>query len=313
MVKVFDTIIVTTAADYKRIRPNLNRLIGLLPGKRIIFIGNSDVKKYMEEDHLTPSERCGFMDENDILPFNSVNKCMEKLLNATNIPRGLTGWYYQQFLKMSYSYHSRHPYYLSWDGDTVPCKAFEMFDSDTHKPFFDMKYENHEEYFITLNKLFPSMGKIINRSFISEHMLFNCEFMNELIDEISSLTNIPGNTYYEKILASIRIEALQSNSFSEFETYGTYVSIRHPGAYSYKDWHSIRYGSIYFKAAELTSDDYAWIGRDFDAISFEKRQEYNPEIAALFTDPRYRSQLTARQIIEAIQDNSEGMREEWND
>ena len=136
--------------------------------------------------------------------------------------------------------------------------------------------------------------------------------MKDLISQIEANYNLQGYSFYEKILSAINPDKLLSNSFSEFETYGSFVAMNYSSVYRLKDWHSIRYGSLYFKSDQLTEEDYEWLGKDFDAITFEKNQEYNADIANLFRNPVYRRQLTARQFIEAIQDSStEGLREEW--
>lgn len=310
MSEKFDAIIVTTAADYKRVRNNYKRIVDLMPAEKLIFVGSEEVGRLVKEEPF--ADRLDFINENDILPFDDVHNVVKAILERDDVPRGVTGWYYQQFLKMKYSEISEHPYYMSWDGDTVPTKSFSMIDEKTGKPYFDLKYENHEEYFITIGRLFKGMGKVIGKSFISEHMLFKCEFMREIISEIENNPKLQGDTFYEKILRAIRPGELVSNSFSEFETYGTYVALRHQEAYRVKNWHSIRYGSIYFIPDKITEEDYAWLSRDFDAVSYEKNQDYNPSIANLFVDPQYRNTLTPRQIVEAIQEgSSEGMVEVW--
>lgn len=307
----FDAIIVTTAADYKRVRSNVKRIKDLLPAERIIFVGSEEVGQLVSEEPF--SDKLGFINENDIIPFDDVHKIVKDILGTEDVPRGVTGWYYQQFLKMKYSEIAGHDYYLSWDGDTVPTKAFSMFDDITGKPYFDVKSEYHEEYFITMNRMFPGMGKVIGKSFISEHMLFKCEYMKKLMEVIMKNVQVEGSTFYEKILRSIREGQLDSNSFSEFETYGTYVALMHTDAYKLRSWHSIRYGSIYFVPERLVEADYQWMSVDFDAVSFEKNQNYDLGIAPIFYNPEYRLKLTARQIIEAIQEgSSEGMVEVWD-
>lgn len=79
-------------------------------------------------------------------------------------------------IRLQYAMICNDEYYMSWDGDTVPCKAFSMFDS-SGKPHFDMKHEYHEEYFITMHKILPEIDKIAGCSFISEHMIFNRNYM----------------------------------------------------------------------------------------------------------------------------------------
>lgn len=306
----YTAIIVITLADYLRVRENFERILNFLPAKNITVIGQKEIADYIAKDNY--DGRLNFIEENSLVKFEDVEKTILEILKVDKIGRGVVGWYYQQFLKMKYATICEDEYYLTWDGDTIPTKAFSMFDATGEKPLFHMKYENHEEYFITIKTLL-GMDKIIRKSFISEHMLFNKQIMLELIKAIENNNTIEGNYFYEKIMHSIRKSEVLSNSFSEFETYGTYVAYKHSEAYRLREWHSIRYGSLYFKPEELTETDYEWIGKDFDAISFEKNQDYNPEIAKFFFDPKYREKLTARQVVEAIQDSSsEGLREEWN-
>lgn len=307
----YDVIVVITPNDFVRVEPNFVRILDLSGVENIIFLGSAKVGEMISGKSW--ADRAVFMNEEDVIPFEKVRDVFKSILGVSDVPRGLVGWYYQQFLKMEYSKYSKNKYYLVWDGDTVPTKAFSMFDSEMDKPFFDMKYENHEEYFVTMKKLL-GYGKVVKKSFISEHMLFDKDIMAELISKIEANDSIQGDKYYEKVLFSIRAGELQSNSFSEFETYGTFATVNYPNAYIMKDWHSIRYGSVYFKPEEMTNEDYEWIGKDFDAVSYEKGMEYNPDIAALFTNSEFREKLSARQIVEAIQDSSsEGMREEWED
>lgn len=308
---LFDVIIVTTAADYRRVRCNVQRIFDLVPAEHFYFVGSAEVGELVEEGKF--GKRIGFIDENSLIPFDDVHKVVKEILNTQDVPRGVTGWYYQQFLKMKYSEVSKHNYYMTWDGDTVPCKEFSMFSAESGQPYFDVKTEYHEEYFTTLSNIFPGMKKVIGKSFISEHMLFNRDVMKKMIEEIESDDRLTGTSFYEKILKAVRFGELRSNSFSEFETYGTYVAYRYRDMYKLRNWHSIRYGSMYFIPGDMTDADYRWLGSDFDAVSYEKNQEFVPEISKYFMSPEYRTKLSPRYIIETIQDfSSEGMKEEWD-
>lgn len=201
---------------------------------------------------------------------------------------------------------------MTWDGDTVPCREFFMF-AENGKPYFDMKHEYHEEYFTTMTALDPTLGKTATKSFISEHMIFECKYMQELIAKIESRDDIPGKTFWEKILRVIRIEHIQENSFSEFETYGTYMLVNHPEVYEFRNWHSFRYGGYYFHPEQMKEQDYNWLGKDFFAISFEKGHEVREDLDNLFNNPVYQSKLTARQMVQIAQEESEGYEEVWED
>ena len=310
----YDALIVVTPADFVRVKVNYDRLFDLLPVRKIIFIGSDEVCHMAVE--LPYGDKVSWINENDIVNFDEVHSLLEKrlepVLNGEKLPRRVTGWYYQQFLKMQYAYICPDEYYMVWDGDTVPCKKFSMFSAEA-KPYLDLKHEEHEEYFVTLSKILPGMGKVIGPSFISEHMLMNKAIMTDMLKDIESNPNIDGDKYWEKILNAIPTEKLQSNSFSEFETYGTYVALRHQNAYKLRDWHSFRYGSEFFVPETMKDSDFEWLGRDFFAISFEKNQSVRPDHANLFDNPEYQSKLSARQMLQVVQEvMSEGYEEKWD-
>lgn len=308
----YDTLIMTTERDFLRLQSNYHRLVRYMQSERLIFVGNKDVGCAVEKAGL--GSRVEFLDENEILRFDSVNMVMQEILKKESVPRGITGWYYQQFLKMQYALECKDEYYLVWDGDTIPCRMVQMFCEEDKKPYLDMKREYHEEYFRTLSRLFPDMKKNVDKSYISEHMLMKCSIMKQLIHDIEQQKNVEGKAFYEKILHAVNPLELESNSFSEFETYGTYVSYRYPESYEMRDWHSFRYGAEFFDPEKISDSDYEWLGRDFDAITFEKNQSVREDHKEIFTKKEYQQKLSARQILEiAQQEFEEGYLEVWDE
>ncbi len=314
-VNSYDAIIVVTAADYKRLQRNYQRLLSYMPSRRVLFVGDEAVFPLVQA--LKGDDKAGFINENDILPFDHVHEVMKHalkdILNGRELPRGVTGWYYQQFLKMQYASLCPDEYYLVWDGDTIPCKPFSMFQENGNIPYLDLKQEYHEEYFRVMAKLIPGMEKNIRKSFIAEHMLIKCNIMRKLISEIEQNSIIPGTAFWEKIIYAIDTDKLQSNSFSEFETYGTFVVSRYPDAYRFRDWHSFRYGGLYFNPNTISDRDFAWLGRDFYAISFEKGHTIREDHQNLFDNPKYQEKLSARRMLEIAQEEAiEGYEEVWD-
>lgn len=308
----YNVLIVITAKDFLRLQANYHRLVRNMPVGSLIFIGGSQVGELTEAANL--GERVRFINENDILPFDKVHETMKDALQVKELPRGITGWYYQQFLKMQYSAFCEEEYYMVWDGDTIPCRTIQMFRQQDNVPYLDMKSEYHEEYFQTLGALFPGMGKCIKKSFIAEHMLICRDIMKELIGEIMQNPSLQGNTFYERIIRCIDREKLTENSFSEFETYGTYVCYRHPDVYRLRSWHSLRYGGCFFDPDTISDSDFEWLGRDFDAISFEKGHTVQDEQKDIFTKKEYQQKLSARQVLEIVQQEfEEGYKEDWED
>jgi hypothetical protein len=255
-------------------------------------------------------ESVGFVDENELLGFDEVAKCMtdhlRPLLGDEPVPRGAVGWYYQQFLKMEYSRICNDDYYMVWDGDTIPAAPFSMFQQESGKPYLDMKQEYHALYFETIEKILPGMRKVIGRSFISEHMLFNTAIMRELIARLELNAGLPGKCYWEKIIHAIRPEFISEAAFSEFETYGTYVAFTHPDHYKLRDWHSFRLGAEFFDPETICDRDYEWLGKDFNAISFEKNQAVREDHRNLFDNPEYQEKLSAKKMLEIAQEEFNG-------
>ncbi len=300
--QIYDALIVVTAKDYVRLQSNYHRMLKYLPVRKLLFIGSEEVGALVRNSGL--GERAGFINENELLPFSDVHGVMRDALKdivREELPRGITGWYYQQFLKMQYAFVCQDTYYLVWDGDTVPCRLFSMFREETETPYLDLKTEYHEEYFVTLGRLLPGMHKCIQKSFIAEHMLMKADIMKELIASIEANQDIPGERFWEKIIRSIDADKLQENSFSEFETYGTFVAYRHSAAYRLRDWHSFRYGGEFFDPDKITESDLEWLGRDFYAISFEKGHYVREDHKNLFDNKEYQAKLSARKMLEIAQ------------
>ncbi len=293
--RTFPCIIPTLVNDYQEVRQHLYMLFDMLSINKLIFIGPEELRQHVAADaaQRDMKERIFFLNENELLDFDEIKKSYYERLRLIESQSGphdrisRTGWYYQQFLKMVYSRICDDEYYLSWDADTIPLRPIEMFNS-SGIPFLDIKYEYMHSYFDTINNLF-GFGKVIKKSFISEHMLFNKQLMTEMIDEILSLP-LSGNTFYDKIFSAITHPI---NGFSEFETYGSWVAQKHPSAYQLRDWKSIRNTNFMISRNELTEDDLKWLATGFDAAGFERYQETEPELKTLFRNPLYREKLPA--------------------
>nr|WP_297767126.1 DUF6492 family protein [uncultured Butyrivibrio sp.] len=311
----FKTLIVITPKDCQRILRLYPRLIESIKYGQICFVSGSEIKEVIDNSQEL-SGKVGFIEENDLVSFDDVHSCitsrMEQILDGHKLPRGVTGWYYQQFLKMQYAYLCQDTYYMVWDGDTIPCKDVNMFQPDTGKPYLDLKHEYHAEYFETMGKLLPGFRKVIERSFISEHMLIRADIMRELISDIEKNENIPGTKFWEKIINAIPPEKIQDSSFSEFETYGTYVALRYMDVYMLREWHSFRQAGNFYSIDTISDRDFKWLSQDFDAISFEKGHEVRQDNANLFDNPEYQEKLTPRQMLQAAQKEYKGgYKEVW--
>ncbi len=296
----FPCMIPSLPKDYQRTKLHYHRLFECLEIEKMIFVGPPELKQIVIDDYTSGifgDNKIEFVNERDLVSFDEVKDTFQKQLTPeSTVGISSTGWYYQQFLKMQFATICDSEYYLCWDADTVPLRKIDMFSSDG-RPYFDVKTECQDGYFITVNRLF-NFGKIIAKSFVSEHMIFKKDYMLEMIADIEK-TSFEGSKYYEKILNAAGSDNI-SLGFSEFETYGSWVGMRYPSAYKLRDWKSFRNTNFFVDISDLTADDIEWLSKDFDAASFEKYQETNGVLSQLFHDERYRTKLTPQQFYTAV-------------
>ena len=260
-------VIPSVPQDIDTLISNTYLYFKFLPIRNIYVIGPEGIAEKIKRAN---NDRIIFMNENTFADVPRIRELYSSL-QPNNSKRA--GWYIQQFIKMQFAKFTDDEYYLIWDSDTIPLKHVQLFD-ESSRPFFDMKTEYHVPYFETINRIFPDIRKTAEGSFISEHMLIKSEYMRELIDEIESRTEISGTNFQEKIINAIDTKDLGGSGFSEFETYGSYVIVRHPETYSMREWHSLRSGRIFYaKASDIDELDRQWLAKKYDAISLEKWQE----------------------------------------
>ena len=296
----YPCIIPAIVMDYNRCKSYYRSFFEYLPISEITMIGPTELKQVVESDMdagLFGEYRIKYMNESDLVPFPVVKSTYDALYkNATQPNPSSVNWYYQQFLKMAYSEVCASDYYLCWDSDTLPLRKISMF-SDNGKPYLDTKAECNTSYFTTIERLF-GFTKIIEKSFISEHMLFNSELMKELISDINK-TAFEGKSFYEKILNAVGNDNLV-RGFSEFETYGSWIGMRHSSSYMLRRWKSFRNLSFFVSLEDFNQEDRDWLSEDYDAVTFEKYQETEPALTDLFRNPRYREKLSSEQFFLSV-------------
>ncbi len=301
MTDKIQVIIPTIPKDYLRMRDvQVSKVLENLPVKELIFVGNSELCEILNEDirERYSEEPVRVLCEEELVARQPVIDCVNRRVNAidpklTTKVRG--GWYYQQFLKMAFSEICDEDYYMTWDMDTVPLREVKMFDRDL-RPVFGLKREHNPGYFRTIENLL-GIKKNAEGSFVSEHMIFKKDYMKELIRSMEQ-SSVIGENYREKVINAIEEDYI-SLGFSEFETYGTFVTDRYPDSYGYRSFSSLRRGSWFLTPDELTIEDMEWLSQDYDAVTFENAETI-PEMAQLFRNPKYRNNMSAKKFYETI-------------
>lgn len=225
----FDCIIPVAGRDCLIVKKNLDFILWNIDPAKIYIITKPQFFIYFQHLKQSIKNKIQLIDEDALMgkiSCSAILNCLQKVY--PDMKSG--GWYFQQFLKMGFSlsqYSTK--YYLTWDADTIPVNKISFFDKN-RLPYFTLKDEYHEPYFITIKKLLY-LEKTIDKSFIAENMIIDSQIMRNLISDIEQ-KQIPGDNWCEKIINSLPPN--MTNSFSEFETYGTYVLNYYPGSYVYR-------------------------------------------------------------------------------
>lgn len=239
---IYNVIIPVIFRDYSFLSKTIRYVNTYLTPKRVYIITDIRFKRFLPNAILKDSH-CVVVDENRLIEELTHNHLKDMFLKLGRNDMK-SGWYFQQFLKMSFalSNYCDTDYYLSWDSDTIPLRKIDFFD-ESGKPYFTMKSEHHAPYFVAIERLL-GITKSNSRSYIAENMMFNKSIMLELINVIQSNQNLKGNTWYEKIVYALEPEAVSQMGFSEFETYGNYCLTYHPHLYIERTLPSFRSGGL---------------------------------------------------------------------
>lgn len=161
------------------------------------------------------------LDEDALIPGVTCENIQDYLHQNGAWPRKF-GWYFQQFIKMAMClYDNISEYYLIWDSDTIMLRPIRFF-TDDEKIILAKETEYHYPYFETYERLLD-LPKTVEHSFITQYMMVKSSFMRELIERIKENAFLTGKWVW-KIMETINVKHLDLGGFSEYETYGNFVS-----------------------------------------------------------------------------------------
>lgn len=291
-----DCVIPFTKKNIEILRKNIFYISKNLNPSQIILIGTKECFEEFDSGvDYSLKTKLRFIDENEMISGLSFETVKVLISNRDQYAANRAGWYLQQFLKIGYALICENDYYVCWDADTIPLKPIQML-MDNH-PVFDVKNEYHLPYFRTLKRLL-GIGKIEERSFISEHMIFSKEKMMSMIGEIESNSTIQGSSFWEKIINATCVVDLMHSGFSEFETYGNFVCDRFPNLYLKRELMTLRNGSG-FLGLNPTGEMLDWAAESYDTISFEIYNKPHQDVIDEFENLKLRKTL-----FEVVEENS---------
>jgi hypothetical protein len=185
------------------------------------------------------------VDETDVIP-DLTSKDIARYLSQvrpSNIfdTNRFAKCYFQQFLKMGICNRSDlGENYLIWDSDTILLRPLTFFSEDG-KTLFMKGNEYHAPYFATLKRVLKETRQV-DFSFIAQHMMINKRIMAEMINKIKAESLFDGSWVWTILKAIFEDNNSSSASysspipeFSEYETYGNYITNNYPEMVEYRE------------------------------------------------------------------------------
>lgn len=282
----FDVVMPVLKRDWPAAERGLAYVLQNLPLARLVVLSAPDILPLLPKDG-----RVVFVDENTLCPGLTLAAVKKNIYRRIYTDKR-AGWYFQQFLKLAYARVCADEAYITWDADTIPLRPIP-YKNEAGQYLFTLKEEYHPPYFDTIHTLL-GLKKQLPESFIAENMIFDAALVREMLCEIEANTELEGEAFWQKILFAIAPGQLAGSAFSEFETFGTYVTARHPGRYAARRLATLRSGKNILGAAP-TPEMLLWAGKSYDTISIEKFSAVTP-LVLLSRSPAYRAKHTAAQL-----------------
>lgn len=212
---------------------------------------------------------------------------LESFLQDHGAPPGRAGWYLQQLAKISACHlEGIAAHYLIFDSDTVLLRPISFFDP-VGRVLIATATEHHAPYFDLMQQVLGHR-RLVNYSFITEHLMVRTAAMHELLDSLQQRFGGRPSWFYE-LLKLVEPAHLAKSGFSEFEFYGNFLASRAPGSFvprRLKCWRraASRYGH--------RPSGYALrvLAGDYDLASFESWQPAS----------RKRPIYAARAVVQAL-------------
>lgn len=207
----------------------------------------------------TVGESAAIISEDAVLPDWPLSRVRNRLAHPNR-----AGWYFQQFLKLSFGQFSGVPAYVIWDADTIPLAPPLLRDGE--RTLFCAAKEYNPPYFDTY-KLLLNLEPVLERSAISQYMYIETPIVEALQSTIIEKASAP--TWIDAVLDALPGKSI--SEFSEYETYANFLMSRHPGRGRMIDVPWFRYGAeIYPDCAQITLEDLEKRFARYSHVAFER-------------------------------------------
>jgi hypothetical protein len=243
----FDIVIPVGPNDINFIPIQLNYTTQNVIGYRNIYLIVSD--EIVSDDLLNNIQekfKNIYVIKEDIFPFRK---------SDINNGGSRSGWYLQQLLKLyaGFIIPGILTKYLVIDCDTCFLRPTRFIENNI--PLYDYDEQNHTPYFTHMQKLHNSLYKKFEYSGISDHMMFDSTYIQQLFQLIEE--NHSNEPFWKIFINTIDKNEFRASGASEFELYINYMLIYHPDKIKIRKLNK-KIGSLQDLDSDLDCVSYHW-------------------------------------------------------
>lgn len=141
------------------------------------------------------------------------------------VPPKRWGWSIQQLVKLAFAQTSEAKGVLIWDSDTLLTRPTIWLDS-SGKQLLMFSHEYHRAYVENTSKYWGAGGKSRGMSFVTHHQLMKPNIVKDMFPN--------GDSAYIEWLRNCDWKT--GSAFSEYHSYGTWISNNHPDKFAIGVW-----------------------------------------------------------------------------
>jgi len=200
------------------------------------------------------------VNESIVMPGWSVERVGRRL----GVYSWRAGWYYQQFLKLSFGNFLECENYVIWDADTVMLQEFDFVLDGRVQMNSSVRF--NKPYFDTYQKLFNEFPPV-KKSLISQFMFIDTAILSEMLAKIRN--NSSSSHWADGVLDQLPLSS--PSEFSEYEVYGNYMALHYPDKFEMTRINWFLYGSEILpelRGVDLETLESVFEG--FSCVAFER-------------------------------------------
>ncbi len=271
-----EMLIVTSDADIRLLEYSISDITEYIKPEKITVAAN--LLMVDEKTRAGLKDACSggvsFVDNAEIfegLNAETVRRELEKITGKTASDYCVE-WYLRQFVKLGYAFGCSEKEYLFMESDLIPLKKLPVHDGQGRPVMFLEKGDR------------AGTGSGI--------MLIRPDIVKEITEYLDKREDLKGDSWWIRILNTLKPDSLLKMSFSVYDLYGSYVRRAHPDIYTDIDLR------VFYRARRLlgklpSKELKEWAGKSFGCIRLRRSDRPSEGLIRINSNRIFRTLIPA--------------------